>query len=91
MTLGRYVDDMFGADDIRVRIIGGECVDLVLTLLGIPLGPEKSAGLQRELIILGVLVAPDPLSGRVSVRIEPTKAEVRAQSLEECLREGRGC
>ena len=69
-------------------VTGGHCIDVIMRLLGIPLDPEKSFDFIGQLILLGVLICPDPVSQTVLICVDEDKARRWAEDLRACLRRG---
>ena len=89
VLLGRYVDDLFGADSPDCEVDGGMCVDVVFQLFGIPLDPKKSFNFTEAMSLLGILLRPDPAAGVVHVSIEEEKARRWSAELQHIETAGR--
>ena len=78
---GKFVDDFFGVSAEGVQLGGGQCLDALGRLVGLPPKDIKSVSFARTMCILGAILSfvPKPLALKLAV--DPAKAEKWAMIL----------
>ena len=89
VPVGRFVDDCFGCNRSDVTCTGGFCLDVVASLWGLRVEPDKTENDMSSMLLLGSRITIDCERGAVSVDIDEEKAETWSESIRTALIEDR--
>ena len=83
--VGRYVDDFFSASRDGIFWCGGACLDLLASLLGLPLDSAKSVTKVTSMLLLGARLSTSTVSMDVVIAVAEDKAAKWDKDLSDIL------